>query len=70
MRVHASEGEERIASVREDELQLPCPQPGCAFYTGQLVHATGKDGGTTLCRVVAFERVGYKLGYKVHIVRL
>ena len=74
LRVHPSEvspATKRLETLHEDELQLPRPQAGCAFYVGQLVHALRTaNGSRTLCRVVAFERVGYSLGYKCEVVRL
>lgn len=72
VRIHPSEVSRggNIESLLESDLRPPRPQAGCAFFAGQLVHASGADGTRTLCRVVEFVRVGYSLGYKVEVVPL
>ena len=73
VRLHQSEitpGPNKVETLHDDDLQLPTPQAGTGFYVGELVHAQRKSGGKALCRVTAFERVGYSLGYKCEVVRL
>ena len=68
-----------VEQIHEDDLREPAPQLGCAFHVGQLVQAKRKvsskrasvhERAWTLCRVVAFERVGYSLGYKCEVLQL
>ena len=55
-------------TVHEEDLRVPTPQAGCAYYVGQLLQAKRSDGSwNTLVRVVAFEMVGYSLGYRCHV---
>ena len=59
-----------METVHEEELQLPTPQLGCAFYVGQLVQGQVTIGTWQLLRVLEFEMVGYKLGYKCALIRV
>lgn len=73
MRIHPSEITQeanKVETLHDDDLQLPTAQAGTGYYVGQLVHAQRKSGGKALCRVTAFERVGYSLGYKCEVVHL
>jgi hypothetical protein len=57
-------------SIHQDELQPATPQAGCAYYVGQLVHATRPDGATVLARVREYQLVGYQLGYQCEVINL
>jgi hypothetical protein len=72
VRLHpsATQAEALVETVHEEELQQPMPQLGCAFYVGQLVQGQVTIGTWQLLRVLEFEMVGYKLGYKCAIIRL
>ena len=72
VRLHpsATQAEALVETVHEEELQPPRPQLGCEFYVGQLVQGTRKDGSRVLVRVLEFEMIGYRLGYKCAVVKL
>ena len=73
IRLHpsATMAEALVETVHEDELQQPTPQAGCQFYVGQLVQGQPSAAmGWTLLRVLEFEMVGYRLGYKCAVVQI